>query len=96
MISTIDIGNGFRSYILPMAIAARSSASRSLLNALLAVSAFHLLGSETALRYKSTAIRLLSDSLSEADEPRVIQMAACMLLCIYSVDTMSSDLELQH
>ncbi|KAI1389659.1 fungal-specific transcription factor domain-containing protein [Hypoxylon trugodes] len=86
MISTIDINNGFRDDLLPMALASLGSASDGLRNAMLAVSAFHLWGPEQALSYKADALRSLSSSLSsESIGITETQLATSMMLCVYNV-----------
>ena len=100
MISTIHTPNGFRSELLPMALSNRDQSASALCNAMLAVSACHHRGSEAALQYKSNAVRSLFDSLYlggqypregpttiEARGEDIIdtQIAASMMLCVYSV-----------
>ncbi|KAI1178114.1 fungal-specific transcription factor domain-containing protein [Nemania sp. FL0916] len=86
MISTINIDNGFRDDLIPMALTMDGKASRGLRNAMLAVSAFHLWGPEYALSYKAEAIRSLSSSLStESFGTTEIQLATSMMLCVYNV-----------
>jgi hypothetical protein len=86
MISTIDINNGFRDEIMPMALSTYSSASDGLRNAMLALAAFHLWGAEEALPYKSKALRSLSSSLlSESIDITETQLATSMMLCVYNV-----------
>ncbi|RYP50563.1 hypothetical protein DL768_003959 [Monosporascus sp. mg162] len=86
MISTIDIHNGFREDLLPMALSSASDASEGLRNAILALSSFHLAGSEEALPYKHKAIQSLSSSFS-TDSVGIseTQLATSMMLCVYSV-----------
>ncbi|KAI0012577.1 fungal-specific transcription factor domain-containing protein [Xylariaceae sp. FL0662B] len=86
MISTIDVNNGFREDLLPMALSSHSSASHGLRNAILAVSAFHLWGADQALSYKAEALRSLSSSLSsESVGITETQLATSMMLCVYNV-----------
>ncbi|KAI8629940.1 fungal-specific transcription factor domain-containing protein [Xylariaceae sp. FL1651] len=86
MISTIDINNGFREDLIPMALSSTGNASHGLRNAILAVSAFHLWGPEYALSYKAEAIRSLSCSLStESLGTTETQLATSMMLCVYNV-----------
>ncbi|KAI1159024.1 fungal-specific transcription factor domain-containing protein [Nemania serpens] len=86
MISTIDIDNGFRDDLMPMALSSEGKASHGLRNAMLAVSAFHLWGPELALSYKAEAIRSLSSSLStESFGTTETQLATSMMLCVYNV-----------
>ncbi|OTA70111.1 hypothetical protein K449DRAFT_321574 [Hypoxylon sp. EC38] len=86
MISTIDVNNGFRDDLLPMALSTVGSASDGLRNAMLAVSAFHLWGPEQALSYKADALRSLSSSLSsESIDITETQLATSMMLCVYNV-----------
>ncbi|KAJ5096796.1 fungal-specific transcription factor domain-containing protein [Penicillium angulare] len=89
MISTIDATNGFRSELIPMALASSSSASLALRNAILAVSAFHRYGAAAALQFKAKAVRWLSLSLSSETHNDTdianTQLAASMMLCVYSV-----------
>ncbi|KAI1128840.1 fungal-specific transcription factor domain-containing protein [Nemania abortiva] len=86
MISTININNGFRDDLIPMALSSDGKASAGLRNAILAVSAFHLWGAEHALPYKVEAIRSLSSSLStESFGTTETQLATSMMLCVYNV-----------
>ncbi|KAJ2979445.1 hypothetical protein NUW58_g7196 [Xylaria curta] len=86
MISTININNGFRDDLIPMALASGGKASHGLRNAILAVSAFHLWGPDHALTYKTEAIRSLSSSLStESFDTTETQLATSMMLCVYNV-----------
>ncbi|TGJ81471.1 hypothetical protein E0Z10_g7294 [Xylaria hypoxylon] len=86
MISTININNGFRDDLIPMALSSEGKASHGLRNAILAVSAFHLWGPEHALSYKAEAIRSLSSSLStESFGTTETQLATSMMLCVYNV-----------
>jgi hypothetical protein len=89
MISTIDTRNGFRSELIPMALASSSLASLALRNAILAVAAFHRAGATAALPFKAKAVRCLSSSLSsEGNSGAAIvntQLAVSMMLCVYSV-----------
>lgn len=86
MISTIDIDNGFRDDLMPMALSNEGKASHGLRNAMLAVSALHLWGPELALSYKAEAIRSLSSSLStESFGTTETQLATSMMLCVYNV-----------
>lgn len=86
MISTIDINNGFRDDLIPMALSSLGSASDGLRNAMLAVAAFHLWGAEQALSYKADALRSLSSSLSsESIGITETQLATSMMLCVYNV-----------
>ena len=94
MISTVDISNGFREVLLPMALTSASAASDSLRNAMLAVSAFHRFGSQASLAYKSRALRALSTSLSQGEGSTratlETQLAASMMLCVYNVSISAS------
>ncbi|KAI0179333.1 fungal-specific transcription factor domain-containing protein [Hypoxylon sp. FL1284] len=85
MISTINVNNGFRDSLLPMALSTLGSASDGLRNAMLAVSAFHLWGTEEALSYKAEALRSLSSSLSGDVSITETQLATSMMLCVYNV-----------
>ncbi|KAI1284175.1 fungal-specific transcription factor domain-containing protein [Xylaria sp. FL0933] len=86
MISTINVNNGFRDDLIPMALYSKGEASHGLRNAILAVSAFHLWGPEQALSYKAEAIRSLSSSLStETFGTTETQLATSMMLCVYNV-----------
>ncbi|KXJ90941.1 fungal-specific transcription factor domain-domain-containing protein [Microdochium bolleyi] len=87
MISTIDINNGFRDVLLPMALATpHAAASCGLRNAVFALAAFHLWGSRKALPYRVRAIRALSSSMTEqCHGTSEAQMAASMMLCVYNV-----------
>lgn len=82
-----------------MALLARGQASLALLNAMLAVAAFHYSGAEAALPYKSNAVRCLINSLRfddaqggyatarNQDNTTDTQIAASMMLCVYSVSS---------
>ncbi|KAI1380979.1 fungal-specific transcription factor domain-containing protein [Hypoxylon crocopeplum] len=86
MISTINVNNGFRDDLLPMALSTYGNASDGLRNAMLAVAAFHLWGTEQALSYKTDALRSLSSSLSsESVSITETQLATSMMLCVYNV-----------
>lgn len=89
MISTIDTRNGFRFELIPMALASSSLASLALRNAMLAVAVFHRAGATAALPFKAKAVRYLSSSLSSEGNsgPATVntQLAASMMLCVYSV-----------
>jgi hypothetical protein len=86
MISTIDVNNGFRDDLLPIAMSNYSNASYSLRNSILALAAFHLWGSEQALSYKAEALRSLSTSFSaDVAGNTQAQLAASMMLCVYNV-----------
>lgn len=86
MISTIEANNGFRGELLPMALSGSSFAAKALMNAILALSAFHRYGSGAALPYKTCALQLLSNSLErESTVYTQPQLAASMMLCVYNV-----------
>ncbi|KAI1332815.1 fungal-specific transcription factor domain-containing protein [Xylariaceae sp. FL0255] len=86
MISTINVNNGFREDLIPMAMSTLGKASHGLRNAIYAVAAFHRWGPEHALPYKTEAIRSLSSSLStESRGTTEIQLATSMMLCVYNV-----------
>jgi len=86
MITTVDDSlNGFRTILLPNALSDDSISSQSLRNAMLALSAFHLWGHESALPYKLSSIRLLSKSIQMGEEDPVRQFATCMMLCVCDV-----------
>ncbi|KAI1823435.1 fungal-specific transcription factor domain-containing protein [Xylaria intraflava] len=86
MISTVDVRNGFRDDLIPMALVSGGKASEGLRNAMLAVSAFHLWGPEQALSYKVEAIASLVSSLStESSGTTETQLATSMMLCVYNV-----------
>ncbi|KAI2640084.1 fungal-specific transcription factor domain-containing protein [Xylaria nigripes] len=86
MISTVDVNNGFRDDLLPMALTCEGQASNGLRNAMLAVSALHLWGPEQALSYKAEAIGSLVSSLStESFGTTETQLATSMMLCVYNV-----------
>jgi hypothetical protein len=85
MITTIDDNtNGFRLDLIRMALSSSDASSRSLLQATLALSSFHLGRPEEALKHKVLAIKSLNESL-QGDAQRMTQIAACMMLCVYSV-----------
>ena len=87
MISTTNAQNGFRNDLLPMALATPPDpAASALCNAMLAVAAHHTLGSAAALPYQARAVSHLSRALGAgSEEATEIQMAASMMLCVYSV-----------
>ncbi|KAF5863504.1 hypothetical protein ETB97_010005 [Aspergillus alliaceus] len=88
MITTLDNEtNGFRHVLLPMILSypVRIPA-KALWHGILALSAFYLGHSKQALAHKTAAIGLLSRSFEVSDSPsRLIQIAACMMLCVYEV-----------
>ncbi|ESZ98284.1 hypothetical protein SBOR_1277 [Sclerotinia borealis F-4128] len=86
MITTIDDSlNGFRNYLLPNALADRYLSCLSLRYAILAVSAYHLWGTEAAVQYKISAIQLLSQSIQTGGGGLRGQFATCMMLCVGDV-----------
>ena len=88
MITTVDDNtNGFRLDLMPMALSSSDASSKSLLQATLALSSFHLGRPDDALRYKVEAIKSLSESLHMkcGPEEKVKMLASCMQLCVYSV-----------
>ena len=86
MITTIDDNtNGFRLDLIPMALSSSDVSSRSLLQATLALSSFHIGRPEEALRHKVEAIKSLSESFQGERTSKLTQLAACMMLCVYSV-----------
>lgn len=90
MITTVDDStNGFRLQLVPMALTSTELSAMSLLQAILAVAAFHLGSRDEALGHKVKAIEALSHSFSEEsvldEKTRLTQFAACMMLCTYSV-----------
>jgi hypothetical protein len=86
MITTIDDSqNGFRTVLIPNALSGKSLSSQGLREAILALSAFHLWGSDAAVKYKIRAIRLLSESISRREKEFASQFATCMMLCVCDV-----------
>ena len=86
MITTIDDGrNGFRTVLLPNALSLQSLASQSLHEAILALSALHLLGRQAAIEHKINSIRLLSQSIQANENQHVSQFGTCMMLCVCDV-----------
>ncbi|KAJ5890118.1 hypothetical protein N7504_010928 [Penicillium tannophilum] len=90
MITTVDDDtNGFRNILLPMILTDTTHiAGKALLHAVLALSAFYLGHLGQALDQKVKAIKYLSQSCKASDadsSSRMIQLAACMLLCVYEV-----------
>ncbi|KAK6594839.1 C6 finger domain-containing protein [Botrytis cinerea] len=86
MITTIDDSlNGFRNYLLPNALADRYLSCLSLRYAILAISAYHLWGTEAAVQYKVSAISFLSQSIQRGDGGLRGQFATCMMLCVGDV-----------
>lgn len=86
MITTIDDSqNGFRTVLLPNALLKQCASSQSLWYAIMALSAAHLYGPDSATPYKLTAIRLLSDSIRNGDQGAIGQFSTCMMLCVCDV-----------
>lgn len=90
MCSTTRTRNGFQYEMLPIALNSQDTSSRALCNAMLAISAYHYLGSAAALPYKVNTMRALSMSLTATStghpaEIMEAQLAACMMLSMYSV-----------
>lgn len=86
MITTIDDNtNGFRRDLIPMALSSSDTSSKSLLQATLALASFHLGREQDALKHKSAAISLLSNSIQSPYQNKMAQFATCMMLCVYSV-----------
>ena len=86
MISTVDVNNGFREELLPMALTSSTSAAKGLRNSMLALAALHLWGAREALPYKAKALSSLSSSLStESLGITQTQLATSMMLCVYNV-----------
>jgi hypothetical protein len=86
MITTIDDNtNGFRFELIPIALSSSDTSSRGLLEAMLALSSFHLGKQEEALMHKVKAIKSLSSSFQGGSASRIAQFSACMMLCVYSV-----------
>ncbi|KAF2797979.1 hypothetical protein K505DRAFT_234338 [Melanomma pulvis-pyrius CBS 109.77] len=86
MITTIDDDtNGFRLDLIQMALSSSDASSRSLLQATLALSSFHLGRQEKALQHKVQAIKSLSESFQAESTSKLAQLATCMMLCVYSV-----------
>lgn len=84
MITTIADGtNGFRHDLLPMALSTNDASATSLLQAILALSSFHLGRPGEALRYKLRTIKSLSESLQTSTTSHLSQLAACMMLAMY-------------
>jgi hypothetical protein len=85
MVTTIDDStNGFRLDLIRMALSSSDASSRSLLQATLALSSFHIGRSEEALKHKVRAIKSLNESLHGGGH-KMTQIAACMMLCVNSV-----------
>lgn len=88
MITTVDDNtNGFRLNLIPMALSSSDAASRSLLQATLALSSFHIGKQDEALRHKVRAIQSLKESFEfrTGAGGKMAQLSACMMLCVYSV-----------
>ncbi|KAJ4304540.1 hypothetical protein N0V90_000066 [Kalmusia sp. IMI 367209] len=90
MVTTIDdCTNGFRLELMPMALSSTDAASKSLLEATLALASFHLGCREEALSHKVKSIKALSESFQNGspgeERHRLAQFASCMMLCVYSV-----------
>lgn len=83
-----------------MMLSRPDASAAALSNAILSVAAFHRYGSQTALPYKVNALRYLSDSLMTSGqqlcsiEETKMQLAASMMLCVYSVCTPCRETEL--
>jgi hypothetical protein len=88
MITTVDDNtNGFRLELIPMALSSPEVASSGLLEAMMALSSFHLGRPGVALKHKVKAINALSNSFRVDSSSRITQSATCMMLCVYSVST---------
>ena len=86
MITTIDDStNGFRLDLIRMALSSSDASAISLSQATLALSAFHLGRAEEALKHKVRAIKSLSESFRTDKASKPTQLAACLMLCVYSV-----------
>ncbi|KAF4967573.1 hypothetical protein FSARC_4870 [Fusarium sarcochroum] len=92
MVSTTRSRNGFSIELLPHVLSNQSASALSLCNAMLAIAAFHRSGPKAALRYKSNSTRYLIQSFDTSqgsqwsgNEVSETQIAACMMLCMYSV-----------
>ena len=101
MISTIQVKNGFRGELLPMALSRPDAASSALIQAMMAVAAHHRSGSQTALPYKAKAIRHLHHSFHSFENQyssavTETQVAASLMLCVYSVRPIVSHRESPH
>lgn len=72
-----------------MALMSADAAATGLLQAILALSAFHMGSPEEALNHKVKAIAALSQSFNTEclsnERKRLTQFATCMMLCVYSV-----------
>lgn len=69
-----------------MALAHTSEASEGLMEAILALCAFHVGGPGHALHHKTRALQLLNQSLSvNVTDNLSTKLATCMLLCVYGV-----------
>ncbi|KAF2685981.1 hypothetical protein K458DRAFT_471339 [Lentithecium fluviatile CBS 122367] len=85
MITTIDDNtDGFRLNLIPMALTSSDASSRSLFEATLALSSFHLGNQGEALKHKLQAIKSLSASFQDVNAGRIAQFSGCMILCVYS------------
>jgi hypothetical protein len=88
MITTVDDNtNGLRLELIPMALSSPDAASSGLLEAMMALSSFHLGQPGVALKHKVKAINALSKSLRVDGSNRITQSATYMMLCVYSVST---------
>jgi hypothetical protein len=100
IITTVDDAqNGFRNELIPMALATSqpSKASQSLLEAILALCAFHVgNGQSQALGHKARALGLLNESLQTEDADTSIKLAACMVLTVYGVFDLSDGKWMVH
>ncbi|KUJ22952.1 uncharacterized protein LY89DRAFT_162264 [Mollisia scopiformis] len=86
MVTTIDDArNGFRTILLPMALSETNHATSGLRQAMFAISAYHLWGHDTAVKYKLSAIRHLSKSFQDGEDAILPQFATSMMLCIGDV-----------
>ncbi|CAM1511034.1 Fc.00g085470.m01.CDS01 [Cosmosporella sp. VM-42] len=85
MVSTLHTRNGFQTALLPMALTSTSAASSALCNAMLAVAAVHARDSAAALPFKRLALRKLAEALECGGGGTEVEVAASMMLCVYSV-----------
>jgi hypothetical protein len=86
MITTIDDSrNGFRTILLPNALSVDSLSSQSLHAAILALSASHLRGYNSAVKYRIRSMRLLFQSIQDNENQYATQIGTCMMLCVCDV-----------
>ncbi|CAH0054588.1 unnamed protein product [Clonostachys solani] len=90
MCSTTNLDNGFTHQVLPMVLSTNNAPGEALLNSMLSISAHHRWGPQEACAFKGKALQSLGQSLASAScdggiGNTVTQLAAAMMMCMYSV-----------